>query len=199
MFDSFDVGFDICKPQFFDVNALILKNKSKTRSYFSITSEERQLGALLGKPPKKNETYKILSFKGGVSSIGFISFVANLEKIEELYVSTFRVGKKQFNIICNLIDCGKIDHATVITSDFQAIAENEKYDYFDYEQGKADEYGITFKTAHNHSKIICMKTTNNFYVIETSSNLNENPKIEQFSLENDSKLYAFYREFMEAI
>jgi hypothetical protein len=30
-------------------------------------------------------------------------------------------------------------------------------------------------------------------VIETSSNLNENPKIEQFSFENDAELFEFYR------
>ena len=45
---------------------------------------------------------------------------------------------------------------------------------------------------NNHSKIILAKTKHNFYVIETSSNLNENPKIEQFNFENSKRLYEFY-------
>lgn len=40
-----------------------------------------------------------------------------------------------------------------------------------------------------------MKTKNeNYYVIETSSNLNENPKLEQFSWENDKELFEWYEK-----
>ena len=37
------------------------------------------------------------------------------------------------------------------------------------------------------------------FVLETSSNLNENPKIEQFSFEKDEKLYDFYYNFLHEI
>ena len=37
----------------------------------------------------------------------------------------------------------------------------------------------------------------NFYVVETSSNLNENPKIEQYSFENDEELFLFYENFFK--
>nr|DAI82559.1 MAG TPA: hypothetical protein [Caudoviricetes sp.] len=45
-----------------------------------------------------------------------------------------------------------------------------------------------------------MKTEKNFYVVETSSNLNENPKMEQFSFENDKSLFDWYKKlFIELI
>ena len=40
----------------------------------------------------------------------------------------------------------------------------------------------------------------NNYVIETSSNLNENPKMEQFSWENDRGLFDWYKKlFIELL
>lgn len=44
-----------------------------------------------------------------------------------------------------------------------------------------------------------MRTSENYYVLETSSNLNENPKIEQYSFENNKELYLFYYEFFEKL
>ena len=43
------------------------------------------------------------------------------------------------------------------------------------------------------AKVYLMKTEKqNYFVLETSSNLNENPKMEQFILSNDQMLYDFY-------
>lgn len=45
-----------------------------------------------------------------------------------------------------------------------------------------------------------MKTPKNYYVVETSSDLNENPKMEQFSWKNDKELYNWYLElFIELL
>ena len=44
-----------------------------------------------------------------------------------------------------------------------------------------------------------MRTKENYYVLETSSNLNENPKIEQYSFENSKELYDFYYDFFDKL
>lgn len=51
-------------------------------------------------------------------------------------------------------------------------------------------------TLNNHSKVHLYDTALGKFVLETSSNLNENPKIEQFSFEKDAELYDFYLEHM---
>lgn len=48
--------------------------------------------------------------------------------------------------------------------------------------------------AQNHSKILLFETDVGKFVLETSSNLNENPKSEQFSLEKNNELYDFYKK-----
>lgn len=73
--------------------------------------------------------------------------------------------------------------------------KSEKYNYADRLYKIAQDNGWQFITVNNHSKIILMRTATHFYVLETSSNLNENPKIEQYSFEDDKELYQFYYGF----
>lgn len=93
---------------------------------------------------------------------------------------------------------GKIINANFITSQTQQktddIAEYNgvKYNYYDFIVEKCKENNWRLKSFDNHSKICLMKTKENYYVIETSSNLNENPKMEQFNWENDKELYEWY-------
>jgi hypothetical protein len=73
------------------------------------------------------------------------------------------------------------------------------YNYFDKIAQTCELNGWDVYVINNHSKIILMKTESNYYVLETSSNLNENPKIEQYSFENNKELYDFYYAFFEIL
>lgn len=59
---------------------------------------------------------------------------------------------------------------------------------------KKNDWKVIVK--NNHSKILLFDTECGKFVIETSSNLNENPNMEQFSFEKNEKLYEFYENFM---
>lgn len=66
------------------------------------------------------------------------------------------------------------------------------YRYFDFICEICKKHNWELRCYDNHSKIVLMRTAWNWYVLETSSNLNNNPKMEQFSFENDKVLYEFY-------
>lgn len=156
---------------------------------------------LTGAPPNPGECYKYISLSGGFSSIAFIRFISKYEHIFELTASTLRIGEKQFNEICTLSRNGKIEKATFFTSTLmKSDAKREKkYDYFSRFEEVCAKNGWKNIVVNNHSKIILMRTENNCYVLETSSNLNENPKIEQFSFENSCDLYEFYFSFFKEL
>lgn len=71
-----------------------LRVRSKKRQTFKIGKSLKILDDLIPNPPKKDESYRLISFQGGFSSISLIAYVALKEKIEELTVSTLRVGEK---------------------------------------------------------------------------------------------------------
>lgn len=177
-----------------EINALVKKMKSKRRAYFSVGREITQLKALVGNPPHENDCYKLISINGGFSTVGIISYIANLESIKQLYVSTFRLGKNHFNVLLRLHKLGKLNNCNFITSLSQKEIDDkqEGYNYFEYIQSECKKIGWKIKCFNNHSKILLMLTDKNYYVVETSSNLNENPKTEHFSWENDKELYEWY-------
>ena len=206
---DFDFDFDLFdEPKQFnqvDICGLVEKMKSKERKMFFVDNEVEQIGALIGEPPTKDECFKMLSVGGGFSSIGLIKYIAERENIGEMYVSTFRIGRKQFDVLTELKDKGKINKAAFVTSQTQQKVDGAMfyngttYNYYEYICEKCREYGWKIKTYDNHSKLILMKTEKNWYVIETSSNLNENPKMEQFSFENDETLYEWYKKLFKEL
>lgn len=206
--NNFDFDFDLdldlnldlgpTDGETIDVRHLVLKSQSKEKVFFSIETEKKQLKTALPVMPTPSESYRMLSVKGGFSSISLIAHIAQAEKIESLYISTFRVGIKQFDVLMDLKRKGRLEAVSIITSGLQG--ENQKkYDYLSPVLDGCQKNRWRICELNNHSKVILAKTKNGHYVIETSSNLNENPKIEQFIVENDVGLFDWYREFFEAV
>lgn len=193
---DFDIDLDFAlEPTQLSICGLVKKAKSKDRITLTITSETKQLAFLLPEI-KQGTVYKFLSVKGGFASINFIDLIAKREVIKDLFVSSLAVGQKQILHLDKLKEQGKIHNARFLLGGlFKQRGLDVKYNYFNVFDDVCKKNGWRYETLRNHSKIILMRTAKNFYVIETSSNLNSNPAIEQFSLENDKDLYDWYNNF----
>jgi hypothetical protein len=71
----------------------------------------------------------------------------------------------------------------------------KSYRYYDDLKSVCENNNWQIIVKNNHSKILLFDTKNGKFVIETSSNLNENPNMEQFSFERNSELYEFYKHY----
>lgn len=202
---DFDFGGDETKYNEVDICGLAKKMKSKERHFFNLQNEVGQLSAICKTPPTRGEVIKAISVGGGWSCLAFIKWIADIEGIDEMWVSTFRIGKNHINELNALYRGGKLGKCHFVTSatqkkvDDKMIYNGKEYRYFDYicEICKDNDWELRFYD--NHSKIVLMRTKQNWYVLETSSNLNENPKMEQFSFENDKGLFDFYLQVFEVL
>lgn len=169
----------------------MLRTNAK-RKRFGIIREARELKMLMDTLPEK-EVYKFIS-DGGFSSIAFIDFVAEKVKIDHLTASTLRIGKKHLRRLDMLHQDGRLEQAHFIVGGIMRDDSDrgKTYGYYDNLEVVCNNNNWTFEVQNNHSKIILMDTAQGKFVLETSSNLNENPKIEQFSFEQDRNLYDFY-------
>ena len=170
-----------------------------TRKTFNIIASSSELNRLIPNLPNE-ECYKIIS-AGNFASISFIRLVGNRARIKELTISTLRVGKKELQCLDLMAKNGRIDAATFVVG---SIMKNDSkkglsYHYYDNFEKICLKNGWKYCVFNNHSKIILMDTELGKFVLETSSNLNENPKIEQFSFEKVEKLYNFYYNFLHEI
>ena len=184
------------------MEGLIQRVKSKQKKFFEISKSIISLDAILSQClPAENECIKLISFDGGFASISFISLVARKETIMELTASTLRIGEKQFMHLAKLSQAGKLNKATFFLSALMKTDKKriDKYNYYSKFEEICKINNWDRVVVNNHSKIILMRTQDNYYVLETSSNLNENPKIEQYSFENDKVVYDFYYNFFKIL
>jgi hypothetical protein len=172
------------------VKVICLIRLAKKRKRFTILSGKKALDVELHTLPDEGVCYKFLS-DGTFSAICFILSIAEKVKINHMYVSTFRVGKKEILTLRHLSDKGLLGDVHFV---FCGLMETDKYPYYRVLKQVCDEKGWEYTSMGNHSKVILFDTDDGKYVLETSSNLNENPKIEQYSFEKDTELFDFYRK-----
>lgn len=170
---------------------MILKVGKKIKK-FSIIKGVETLNKELLELPCKLDCFKFVSF-GGFSSVCFIAAIAEKTIIDNLYISTSRVGKKEILLLDKLYRDGRLGCVKFV---FCGLMEQDKYPYYRILEAVCNKNGWSFVGKRNHSKVFLFDTKIGKFVLETSSNLNENPKIEQFSLENDSELFEFYKKYI---
>lgn len=173
--------------------SFIYRGKPKQKIAFNIVKSAKDLEKLVPKLPQ-NECYKFISSSGHFSSISFVKMVGKHSKINELFASTLCVGLKEIAEMDRMKKDGQLENARfVVGKIMESYARNSTRSrlYTGFAE-ICDKHGWGVAIVNNHSRIILMDTNEGKFVLETSSNLNENPKIEQFSFEKDAELYDFY-------
>lgn len=168
---------------------LIQKRKQKR---FNIIRGKEEIRGKIDRLPYDDECLKFIS-SGGFSSICFTVFISEHAKIKNMHVSSFRVGKKEIQMLHALKKRGRLEYASFILCSF---AKDESGGAFQILDKVCREHNWNVMPANNHSKVHLYDTSKGKFVLETSSNLNENPKMEQFSFERDADLYDFYKRNM---
>lgn len=169
------------------------------RKIFNIVDSVNELSGLMNGLPETGTVYKFVS-DGGFSSISFVKYISDHCRIGKFYASSFRIGKKELLVISNLYNAGKIDKCYFAVGTLMASGgkSDRKYGYYECFKELCDRNGWEYMVVNNHSKILLFDTDRGKFVIETSSNLNENPKIEQFSFEQSEELFEFYKGVFES-
>lgn len=171
------------------MNNLLIQKQKKKR--FNFIQGKQEITAMIDGLPNDGECYKFLS-NGAFSSICFVMFVAERAKIQNLCVSSFRVGKKDMQVIHALKKQGRIENAEFVL----LMSDNPGRSEVNTAQKICEQNGFQLSVAKNHSKIHLYDTDKGKFVLETSSNLNENPNFEQFSFEKDAALHDFYKQHL---
>lgn len=178
---DFDFDFD-----FFGEGVPVQKSKHRNRFDLSSSAADLRHAGIL---PADGESVRMISPISGFSSCSLVMALAKKCKINGAKITTLRVGKKELDA---LVDLG-IKDVEFCLCNVQKQNANA-YDYADYFENICRENGYKFRYLNNHSKVILLDTSAGKIVIETSSNFNENPKIEQFCITNSAEVYDFYLE-----
>lgn len=170
----------------------MIKTRAK-RKKFSILRSVMDLKEICNELPADDDCYKLISM-GEFSSISLICLVAEKCIIHHLYCSTFRVGKKEIIMLNALHKKGRIGNVNFVLYAPLLGDKNGKDNTTRVIETICEKNKWSMEILKNHSKLFLFDTDRGKYVVETSSNLNENPKIEQFSFEKCEESFEFYKK-----
>lgn len=174
-----------------DFNRLLITSKKSKR--FDLIRSCHYLFSCCERLPFCNECFKFIS-NGDFSSASFISLVANHTVIHDLYVSTFRVGRKEMLLLHKLASENRLENVHLVM--FSQMLDGDNDETTRIIKRICAKYHWEPVVKKNHSKVLLFDTDDGKYVIETSSNLNENPKLEFYSFEQDPDVFEFYKKYI---
>ena len=146
----------------------------------------------IAKIPEPGEQLRIVTQKE-LLAFDFILAILKEEKILEMYLAFFQMGKKIAIEIVRLFNQGDILNIFLLLND--GLLKQKPDVYGILEANKSDNFRVI--TARTHTKIILIRTPGNHYVIEGSGNMSVGARIEQYIFEENRPVYDFHRKWME--
>lgn len=194
---NFDLNFDFNKPHIHksaQIEEKVVNTKAQKRF---VKNEERHYAAAkaladLCDEPKEGEQWRILTEKA-FNAYAFICHLLTAGNIDELYLAIYRINEPTVAAITQMLDDGRIKHANfIISSFFNQTKKPEKWALQLAEYCAKHTDRTRFVYLHNHSKVVCAKRGDAYFVFEGSGNMSDNARIEQYLYERSKLTYDFY-------
>lgn len=144
---------------------------------------------------EKGASYHCIS-GGDVDSLTYLRYVAKQQHIKYLLLSTWCIAITDLEEINSWIKKGYIDRVDFYVGE---IFPGSYGDVYKYLQRTCIVKGARCCVFRNHSKVMAGYGDLFDFAIESSANVNTNPRTEQTTIHIDTALADFYKEFYDKI
>ena len=144
------------------------------------------------------DSWHVLSH-GDVDALSYVRHtLAGVDYIDHVALSTWCIAKNDLTELATWLDSGRIEQFDLYAGE---IFPSQYGDEYEQMQGMVAAYGCRLVIAKNHSKVTLLRNAAMPYhvVIESSANVNTNPRIEQTAIHCSAELHAFYLEFFSGL
>lgn len=149
-------------------------------------------------PPmiEEGESWHVISH-GDVDSLSYLAhFIRGVEFFDYVAISTWCMGSADLDQLEAWIESGRIENLALYVGE---IFPSQYGDEFSRAVSLSERYGFRLVVARNHSKVMLVRGGGRHLVIESSANVNTNPRIEQTAVHASAELFDFYREFFDGL
>lgn len=172
------------------INPKCLKQISKVeyRKAFS----ETQLLDLMGIDFKGGESYHVIS-GGDIDFLSYLKVILRQQNLEYCLVSTWCIAMEDIREIETWLKTGKIKKMDMYLGEMFPTRSPKEYNEL---KRIMNDYGkiVVF---WNHAKIFAGYGEKFYFAIESSANINTNPRVEQTTINIGKEIYNFYKDFYE--
>ena len=170
--------------------------KSANRHHMRRATAEATLKEILPTVIEPGDSWHVIS-RGDIDSLSYLRHVlAGVSHLDHVLMSTWCIAKNDLTEITAWLDAGKIEQFDLYAGEIFPGSYGDEYEMF---MKMCDLYGCRLVVAKNHSKVTLCAAEGYRVVVESSANVNTNPRIEQSTLHNNAELHAFYLEFFSGI
>lgn len=169
--------------------------KTNSKQFYRRFTSERQMEEVLDWEFEQGAAYHIIS-GGDVDSLSFLKHILRQQKVEYLALSTWCMALQDVEELERYIMLGRIDHLDSYVGEIFKGSYNNEYAQL---VALHKRHGGRVAMFRNHAKIYCGFGERFDFVIESSANINTNPRTEQTVITIDTGLAEFYKEFFDGI
>jgi hypothetical protein len=136
---------------------------------------------------------------GDIDAFSYVRHaIAGLGYVDLLALSTWCMGKHDLEQLAEWLNAGIVDACELYLGEIFPAQYGDEYELA---QRLAATYGVRLVIARNHSKVSLLANhdAGHYLIVESSANVNTNPRIEQSSLTRSRPLFEFYLEFYRGL
>lgn len=146
---------------------------------------------------KENHSYNFLT-AGDVDALSYLKLILNHQSLEHCLLSTWVMNAEDILQIDNWVDEGKIKRLDMYLG--EVFPNSYKVEMLMVERLYKKYEGLgRFAAFRNHSKIFAGYGSKFHFGIQTSANINTNPRTENGCITINKDIYSFYKEYFDGI
>lgn len=172
--------------------------RTANRHHMRRANAESTLAELLPARITDGESWHVAS-RGDIDSLSYLRHIlAGVPYLDHVLMSTWCIAKNDLDEISTWLDTGRIEQFDLYAGEIFPGSYGDEYEQV---LRMAAAYGCRLVIAKNHSKVTLasLRAENYYIAIESSANVNTNPRIEQSAIHASRDLHDFYLEFFGGI
>lgn len=193
LFGSDDQTCDLANLKDQVRHAQAMKSKSRIRTRRA--KSEAALAEVLPPVIEVGDSWHVIS-QGDIDSLSFLAHIVEYEPLDYLLLSTWCMAGEDVSRLERWIAEGRIGRLDCYVGE---IFPNQYTDVHIMLCAAAKKTGGRVCVFRNHSKVYARANSRLQFAIESSANINTNPRCEQTAIHADAALFEFYKEFFDGI
>lgn len=169
--------------------------KRNTKSIYRRAFSETQLLDIMPLDMKDGESYHCIT-GGDVDSLSFLKIVLRQQNLEYLLFSTWCMASEDIHQFEDWLASGKIKKIDAYVGEIFPGNYKQEYKLL---VPLIEKYGGRVAVFRNHSKIYAGYGDKFYFGIQSSANINTNPRTENGCITIDKGLFEFYKEYFDGI
>lgn len=169
--------------------------KRRTNSIYRRAYGETQLLDITGFNFQDGDSYHVIT-GGDIDALSYLKVILRQQDLDYLLFSTWCMASEDVYQFQDWLDSGKIKKVDAYVGEI--FPGTYKLEYALLKQ-VIEKHGGRVAVFKNHSKIFAGYGDKFHFGIETSANINTNPRTENGCITIDKEIYEFYKEYFDGI